>query len=55
MPDEQKPKPRDMDERVSIQLDPEEALRGLLRVDPDAPVPHDEPLKDQGDKLDQRG
>lgn len=30
-----KPNP-DMDERVSIPLDPETALRGLLKVDPDA-------------------
>jgi hypothetical protein len=27
---------RDMDERVSIPLDPETALRGLMQVDPDA-------------------
>jgi hypothetical protein len=26
------------DERVSIPLDPEEALRALLKVDPDAPA-----------------
>ncbi len=26
-----------MDERVSLPLDPETALRALLRVDPDAP------------------
>jgi hypothetical protein len=35
MPEEsQQPKP---EERVSIPLDPEEALRALLKVDPDAP------------------
>lgn len=28
---------RDRDERVSIPLDPETALRGLLKVDPDVP------------------
>ncbi len=53
------PKP-DMDERVSIPLDPEDAMRALLRVDPDAPpakpnadepVEEPEPLKDQGDPL----
>lgn len=40
-----------MDERLSIPLDPELALRGLLKVDPDELVPQDEPLKDQGDPL----
>lgn len=30
--------PRDPDERVSLPLDPEEALRALLQVDPDAPA-----------------
>ena len=48
------------DERVSIPLDPEDALRALLKVDPDAPPPkrnedepveEPEPLKDQGDPL----
>lgn len=33
-PDKPRPK-RDMDDRVSIPLDPEEALRGLLAADPD--------------------
>ncbi len=47
----EKPAKQDMDERISIPLDPEEALRGLLEVDPDAPVPQDEPLKNQGDAL----
>ncbi len=32
-PDEAK---RDRDERVAIPLDPEEALRGLLKVDPES-------------------
>lgn len=41
-----------MDEPVKIDLDPEIALQALLEVDPDAPVPQDEPLKDQGDPLD---
>lgn len=40
-----------MDEPVKIDLDPEVALRALLKVDPDAPVPQEEPVKDQGDKL----
>jgi hypothetical protein len=50
----------DMDERLSIPLDPETALRGLLQVDPDAepvdPADADKlkqaaPLKEQGDPL----
>lgn len=48
------------DERLKIEGDPEEALRDLLKVDPDAPpakrnedepVEESEPLKDQGDAL----
>jgi hypothetical protein len=39
--DEDKPTPHDMDERVAIPLDPEDALKGLLKVDPDAPVDPD--------------
>ena len=35
-----KPK-HDMDERVAIPLDPELAIRALLRVDPDAPPAED--------------
>lgn len=30
--------PKDPDERVALPLDPEEALRALLQVDPDAPA-----------------
>lgn len=48
---DEKPKGRDMDEPVKIDLDPELALRALLEVDPDAPVEQDEPVKDQGDAL----
>jgi hypothetical protein len=48
---EDDPKPNDMDEPVALPLDPEVALRALLKVDPDAPVEQDEPLKDQGDAL----
>jgi len=32
-----KPAPAERDELVKIDLDPEEALRALLAVDPDAP------------------
>lgn len=48
------------DERLSSDLDPEERVHGLLKVDPDAPpakrnedgpVEEPEPLKDQGDPL----
>jgi hypothetical protein len=48
---EDKPKPHDMNEPVKLDLDPEVALLALLEVDPDAPVPQDEPVKDQGDAL----
>ena len=41
MPEDKKPAPRDMDEPVKIDLDPEVALRALLEVDPDAPVAQD--------------
>jgi hypothetical protein len=36
MPEDKKPKAHDMDERVVIPLDPEVALRALLKVEPDA-------------------
>ena len=45
---EPKPKPKrptaeEMDERLVVPLDPEEALRALLKVDPDSePVENDE-------------
>jgi hypothetical protein len=52
----------DEDDRISLAgHDPEDVLRALLKVDPDAPpakpnadepVAESEPLKDQGDKLD---
>ncbi len=52
MPEDKHPTPQERDERVSIPLDPEDALKGLLKVDPEAePVPQDGPDKDQGDKL----
>lgn len=31
-------KKRDLDEPIKIDLDPEDALRGLLAVDPDVPT-----------------
>lgn len=43
--------PHDMDEPVKLPLDPEQAIRGLAAVDPDEPVAQDEPVKDQGDAL----
>ncbi len=47
------------DERFKIEGDPEEALRDLLKVDPDAPPAKpnedhpapEQPVKDQGDAL----
>lgn len=52
---------KDRDERVSLHgHDPEDVLKALLKVDPDAPpakrnedapVEEPEPLKDQGDPL----
>jgi hypothetical protein len=43
MPDEKQPR-HDMDERVSLPLDPETALRALLEVDPeDEPAPPPKP------------
>lgn len=53
MSEKDKPAP-DRDEPVKIDLDPEEALKALLKVDPDAPVeadedtapPHGDPLRE---------
>jgi hypothetical protein len=54
-------KPGKRDEPLDIDADPEGARRTMLEVDPDAPpakpnadapVAQDEPVKDQGDKLD---
>ena len=45
------PTPEQRDAPLKIDLDPETALRGLLKVDPGEPAPQDEPRKDQGDKL----
>lgn len=42
------PKKRDMDERVNLEMDPEDALRGLLNTDPDAP-PEDDAEPESGD------
>jgi hypothetical protein len=54
MPEGKQPTPEERDEPVAIPLDPEEALRGLLNVDPDAPVVQDESEKKQGDPLRER-
>lgn len=50
MADGDKPK-LDPDQPVKIDLDAEDALKGLLDVDPDGLVEQDEALKDQGDEL----
>jgi hypothetical protein len=48
MSEPKKPK-RDLDERVAIPLDPETAIRALLKVDPKGPpVDQDEEEKDEG-------
>lgn len=47
MPDDE---PRDMDERVAIPLDPEEALKGLLAVDPDDDGDDDAEDGEEGDQ-----
>jgi hypothetical protein len=61
MPEDKHPTKDERDEPVKIDLDPEVALRALLKVDPEAPpakrnadepVVEPEPLKDQGDPLD---
>ena len=41
----------DDEERVSIPLDPEQALRGLTQVDPDAKPVEDDPAPPHGDPL----
>jgi hypothetical protein len=46
-----KPKASERDEPAVLPLDPEEQLRELPKVDPDALVPQDEPSKNQGDPL----
>jgi hypothetical protein len=45
-----KPEASERDE-PALAFDPEEELRALPNVDPDALVPQDEPNKDQGDPL----
>jgi hypothetical protein len=42
MPDEKHPAPEESDEPVKIDLDPEEALKALLKVDPSKLPPPDE-------------
>jgi hypothetical protein len=60
MPEDKQPTKDERDEPIKIDLNPEVALRALLKVDPDAPpakpnpdepVVEPEPLKDQGDPL----
>ena len=43
----QQPTPAERDERVSLPLDPETALRALLKVDPDS-EPVDQPEDGEG-------
>lgn len=52
MPDEKPEKePSKLDERVAIPLDPEEALKALLKVDPEAEPVEDDPAPPHGDPL----
>jgi len=51
MSDETNKATEDRDDHAPAPLDPEEARRGEPKTDPAAPVPQDEPIKDQGDKL----
>lgn len=52
MPVRKKPTPHDMDEPVKLDLDPELALRALLKVDPDEPLPvEQDPEPPAGDPL----
>jgi hypothetical protein len=48
---EPKPKASERDEPPVLPLDPEEEIRELPKVDPDALVPQEEPGKNQGDPL----
>jgi hypothetical protein len=51
MNDERDTPKLDPDQPLKIDVDPEDALRGLLKVDPNEPIEQDQPLKDQGDGL----
>jgi hypothetical protein len=51
MPDDMKPTPEERDEPVKIDLDPEQALKGFLKVDPEAEPVDDDPAPPHGDPL----
>jgi hypothetical protein len=51
MPDEKHPTPEERDEPVKIDLDPEAALKALLKVDPEAEPVEDDPAPPHGDPL----
>jgi hypothetical protein len=51
MADEKHPTSDERDEPVKIDLDPEEALKALLKVDPQAEPVEDDPAPPHGDKL----
>jgi hypothetical protein len=44
-------KPSERDEPIKIDLGPEEALKALLKVDPEAEPVEDDPAPPQGDPL----
>ena len=51
VPNEKHPMPDDRDEPVKIDLDPEDALKALLKVDPKAEPVEQDPSPPHGDKL----
>jgi hypothetical protein len=51
MADRDEQKPEDRDKTVKIDLDPEEALKALLKVDPEAEPVEDDPAPPHGDPV----
>jgi hypothetical protein len=51
MPDEKQPTPEQRDEKVKIDLDPETALKGFLKVDPEGEMVEKDPGSPHGDPL----
>jgi hypothetical protein len=51
MPDQKHPNSEKRDEPVKIDLDPEEALKALLKVDPEAEPVEDDTAPPHGDPL----
>jgi hypothetical protein len=51
MPEQERPTKDERDEPVKIDLDPEDALKALLKVDPDSEPVEDDPAPPHGDPL----